>query len=351
MEKITDKSAAQKCAEASVKDFSAALGPFVVATQTTRMPMIFTDANAAENPIIFANDSFLTLTGYERDEILAQAFSFLLAHDSEPETLAGITAAFAGDDVCPEAHFRRKDESNFWAVIYVSPVQNQAGKVVEHFVSIVDTTKHKDAQEQYKHLIDELNHRVKNTLSTVQSIVAQTIRTQPEPQAMRDSIESRIFSLSRSHDLLSAMNWRGAWLHDVVDIALTAFGDAGIDASRFIIVRKDPIGLTAPASLVLGIIFHELAANAIKFGALSNDLGTVEIDWAISHSVRGLRLVIRWTELDGPEVLEPTHKGFGTLVIERGLTHELGGETHLDYRTDGLSCTINIPAPLEVLNE
>lgn len=352
MAKITNKSKEQKSAEASVRDFKDDLGPFVVAAETTRMPMIFTDAKAARNPIVFVNNSFLALTGYARDEILAQEFNFLLAQDTESGVLANIAAAFGGDDVDQEAYFRRKNESNFWAALFVSPVYDSAGNVVEHFVSLVDMSKHKDEQAQCKLLIDELNHRVKNTLSTVQSIIFQTIRRQSDLQVIRDSIESRIFSLSRSHDLLSTMNWKGAWLHDVVDAALEPFGGAeGGHTERFVIAGGSPIGLTAKASLAFGIVFHELATNAVKYGALSNAQGLIEIDWAISPSSQGLRLIIHWQERNGPAVSEPKHKGFGTQVIERGLAHELGGEAHLDYRADGVICVINVPAPLEVLNE
>lgn len=351
MAKITYKSEGQKSAEASVRDFKDDLGPFVVAAETTRMPMIFTDAKAARNPIIFVNNSFLALTGYARDDILAQEFNFLLAQDTEYGALADIAAAFGGDDVDQEVRFRRKNESNFWAALFVSPVHDSEGNVVEHFVSLVDMSKHKDEQAQCKLLIDELNHRVKNTLSTVQSIIFQTVRRQSDPQVIRDSIESRIFSLSRSHDLLSTMNWKGAWLHDVIDVALEPFGGTGGHARRFVVTGGNPIGLTSKASLAFGIVFHELATNAAKYGALSNAQGLIEIDWAVRPSSQGLRLIIHWQEKNGPIVSEPKHKGFGTQLIERGLTHEIGGEAHLDYRADGVVCVLNVPAPLEVLDE
>lgn len=351
MPKITLKSDAQLSAEASVDEFKNELGPFVVAAETTRMPMIFTDAKAARHPIIFVNNSFLALTGYDRDELLAQEFNSLLLQDPPPEDLASIAAAFDGDDVDPEARFGRKNARSFWATIFVSPVRDAAGDVVEHFVSLVDTTKHKDEQDRCKLLIDELNHRVKNTLSTVQSIIARTIRTQSDPQAMQDAIESRIFSLSRSHDLLSNMNWKGAWLHDVVDAALEPFGGLASHATRFVVADSEPVGLTAKASLVFGIAFHELATNAAKYGALASEQGSIDINWAIVSSSLEPRLLIHWKEKNGPLVSKPTHTGFGTQVIERGVVHELGGQVHIDYRTDGLACVFDIPAPLEVLDE
>ena len=130
------------------------------------MAMVFTDAKEPDNPIIFANDSFLSLTGYDREEVLGQSFNFLMARGTDPEALAQIKAAFEGSsegssDIDPEIRYRRKDGSVFWAAIFISPVRDESGDVVQHFASFVDLTKHKQEQAQSKMLIDELNHRVK----------------------------------------------------------------------------------------------------------------------------------------------------------------------------------------------
>jgi PAS domain S-box-containing protein len=171
MSEMTNKSEEQKDAEAEVERFRKDLGPFVVAAETTRMAMVFTDAKAPDNPIIFANDSFLSLTGYDREEVLGQNFSFLLARGADPEALAQLEAEFEGSsDSASENHYRRKDGSEFWAATFISPVRTESGDVVQHFASFADLTKHKQEQAYSRMLIDELNHRVKNTLATVQSI-------------------------------------------------------------------------------------------------------------------------------------------------------------------------------------
>jgi PAS domain S-box-containing protein len=342
---MTNKSEEQKVAEAEVESFRKDLSPFVVAAETTRMAMVFTDAKEEGHPIIFANDAFLSLTGYDRDEVLGHSFNFLMARGADPKALAQVEAAFvSGDDVGSEIRYRRKDGSVFWAALFISPVRDGSGEVVQHFASFVDLSRQKQEQAQSTMMIDELNHRVKNTLATVQSIVWQALRRGSDPKVIRESIESRLFALSRSHDLLTRENWAGAGLLDLVNEAMKPFEVANGRTERFVITGKN-IRLPPNVTLALGIAFHELATNAVKYGALSNETGSILLTWTIEPTPEGDRLILHWQEKDGPSVTPPTRKGFGTRVIERGLPHELQGTVNLDYRVDGVVCTINIPAP------
>ncbi len=340
----------QQEAEAEVDEFKEDLGPFVVAAETTRMAMVFTDAKKADNPIIFANDSFLKLTGFERDEVLAQSFNFLLAAGTSEESLEKIETAFKSEsEVDPEIHYRRKNGSKFWATLFVSPVRDEDGKVVQHFISLVETTKYKNAQVHAAMLIDELNHRVKNTLATVQSIVAQAVRNNSDLMIVRESIETRIAALSRSHDLLARDKWEGAGLHDLVDEALAPFSVTEGRAERFT-VEGENIRLSPKATLALGIAFNELATNAVKYGAFSNEAGKISVKWTIESKDGNRWLCLRWRETDGPPVKPPSRKGFGSRVIEQGLAHELNGKVDVDYAPSGMVCTLEVPVPLAVLD-
>jgi PAS domain S-box-containing protein len=170
MSEITKKPDEQQDAEAEVESFRKDLGSFVVAAETTRMAMLFTDATEPNNPIIFANDSFLSLTGYNRKKVLGKSLNFLMANDSDAEALTRIKAEFeALSSSGTEVLYRRKDGSEFWAGLFVSPVREAGGNVVQFFASLIDLSKHKEDEVRSRMLIDELNHRVKNTLSTVQS--------------------------------------------------------------------------------------------------------------------------------------------------------------------------------------
>jgi PAS domain S-box-containing protein len=175
------------------------------------MAMLFADAAKPDHPIIFVNDSFLSLTGYDREEVLGKSFNFLMANAADAQARTRIKAEFEGlSSTGTEVLCCRKDGSEFWAAVFISPVRNAGGDIVQYFASLIDLTKHREDEVRSRMLIDELNHRVKNILSTVQSIVWQTLRTTTDPKAIRQSIESRLFALSRSHDLLTREKWESA---------------------------------------------------------------------------------------------------------------------------------------------
>ena len=193
-----DKSNEQKAAESEVESFRKDLGPFVVAAETTRMAMVFTDAKEPNRPFIFANDSFLSLAGYSREETLGQNFDFLLGRPADPEALVQVKAAFAGEserdfEIC----FRRKDNSKFWAAAFISPVHDKDGDVVQHFISFVDVTRHMQEEEHLRFLLAELNHRTQNTLATVQAIAVQTLRGAADNDVV-EAFEGRILALSKA---------------------------------------------------------------------------------------------------------------------------------------------------------
>ncbi len=344
------KDGEQKAAEAEVEDFKEDLGPFVIAAETTRMPMVFTDAKVAGNPIVFANDSFLKLTGYDRDEVLAQDFNFFLPSDANEKVIGQLKKAFTDQPAdVPNIRFERKDGSEFWADFFTNPVEDDEGAIMQHFVSLVDTTLYHLAQRNAAMLIDELNHRVKNTLATVQSIVTQAVRNSPDLPTVKESIETRIAALSRSHDLLGREKWDGAGLGDLIRDALAPFTTTEEHAERFTIAGEN-VRLSPKATLALGIAFNELATNAVKYGAFSNQSGTVSVKWTLEGKTDGRCLCLHWREKDGPVVRPPTRKGFGSRVIEQGLAHELDGKVKVDYLPEGIVCTIDVPAPQAVLD-
>ena len=340
-----DKSKAQKAAEADVESFQEDLGPFVVAAETTRMAMVFADAKRPGRPIIFANDAFLSLTGYHREEVLGQGFNFLMAHAADAEALATIEAEIEDrSDARSEILYRRKDRSEFWAALFISPVRDEAGQVIQYFASLVDLTAHKEEEARSRMLINELNHRVKNTLSTVQSIVRQALRTGSDPEVIRKSIESRLLALSRSHDLLTRENWESAGLRDVLNASLEPFRASDDWAGR-VVIKGENIRFPPKAILALGLAFNELATNAVKYGAFSNEAGSVLIEWKSESTPEGSRLILRWQEKGGPPVKAPSRKGFGSRMLEHGMAQELQGTVQLDYPPGGVICTMNIPAP------
>lgn len=338
-----NKSGAQKAAEAEVEGFRKDLGPFVVAAELTRMPMVFADAKVDGKPIIFANDSFLALTGCAREEVLGQSFNFLMARGADAEAVARIEAAFEGSpDGDPEIRYRRNDGSVFWASVFVGPVRDDGGDVVQHFASFVDLTRHRQEQERLRFLLGELNHRTQNTLATVLAIAGQTLRGMAD-EGLIDVFERRILALSKAHGLLGRESWDGVSLRDVIGETLQPFGLNDGRVADFS-VEGDDVRLQPKASLTLAMVFHELATNAVKHGALSNrPAGQIGIAWRVETVLQGDRMRLRWQESGGPPVTPPGRKGFGSRLIERGLAQELNGEVRLDYQPAGVVCEIVMP--------
>jgi PAS domain S-box-containing protein len=345
------KSKEQKAAESEVESFREDLGPFVVAAETTRMAMVFTDAKETGNPIIFANDSFLALAGYERQDVLGRNFNDLVAQPADREEVARVAAAFAdGAQADLEMCFRRKDGETFWAATFVSPVRDGAGEVVQHFASFVDISRHRRAEERLQFLLDELNHRTQNTLATVQAIAVQTLRGVTDKEVV-DAFEGRILALSKAHSLLGRGSWEAVSLRDVIDQILRPFGLDDRRVTRFS-VQGDDIRLQPKAALTLALVFHELATNSAKHGALSGAAaGKIDIAWQVEPTPQGDRIGLRWQESGGPPVTPPTRKGFGSRLIEGGLARDLDGEVHLDYEPAGLVCKILMPLPQVVVAE
>lgn len=340
-----DKSKEQKAAESEVESFRKDLGPFVVAAETTRMAMVFTDAKESNHPLIFANDSFLSLAGYSRKEVLGQSFDFLLGRPADPAALTQIEAAFAGSSESDfEICFHRKDSSTFWAAVFISPIRDKSGDVVQYFASFVDVTKHVQEKDHLRFLLDELNHRTQNTLATVQAIAVQTLRGAADKEVV-DAFEGRILALSKAHSLLGSKHWEAVGLHEIIDRILQPFGLNDRRVTHFSI-KGDDVRLQPKAALTLAMVFHELATNAAKHGALSNDAaGKIDIAWQVEPTAQGNRMRLRWQESGGPPMMPPGRKGFGSRLIEGGLAQDLDGEVRLDYDPAGLVCQITMPVP------
>ncbi len=203
----------------------------------------------------------------------------------------------------------------------------------------LDVTERKRAEERQKLLVNELNHRVKNTLVSVQSIASQTLRTTDSPQAFHVAFEGRLMALSHTHNLLTEQNWEGASLREIFDFELEAF--AARERIDFDYVRD--LQLSPKATVALGMAVHELATNALKYGALSVPAGRVHVVWALEPAPENLVLRLTWTEHDGPPVVTPTRRGFGARLLEKGLAGELSAQVSLAYDSLGLVCTMRLP--------
>jgi len=226
-------------------------------------------------------------------------------------------------------------ESVYLNFIY-QPIRNETGAVVGIFVQGHDVTENVLADRRQKLMIDELNHRVKNTLATVQSIAIQTARSHLDPVTFAAAFQSRIMALSHTHNLLTSTHWEGADLRAMLEHETEAYGAMRIS------LNGPALALEPATALSLGMIFHELATNAAKYGALSTPDGRVLVDWSLAD-LRDRRLKLVWRELDGPKVTQPDRRGFGSRLIERNIRHDLAGEIDLVYASSGLIAELTVP--------
>jgi PAS domain S-box-containing protein len=248
-----------------------------------------------------------------------------------------------------EAPIRRADTGAIRWVLAIGRVFFDAAgaKPTRAFGVAIDITDRHQAEEHQRLLLHELNHRVKNTLATVQAIALQTLRQTQDPQRFVESFQARLLSLSNTHNLLTQSAWQNASLESLLASELAPYGRADMSRTR---IGGEPIELPARQALALGMVFHELTTNAAKYGALSRPDGCVAVGWEIERDVASgdRSLVISWIEEHGPAVAAPTKTGFGSRLIRRTIEGELGGRVTLDYAPLGLRCTLVVPLAPDV---
>jgi two-component sensor histidine kinase len=238
-----------------------------------------------------------------------------------------------------ESHLAAKGGKPVDVSITISPVRDASGAMIGAATIARDASERRRSEELRALLVDELNHRVKNTLATVQSIAAQSLKGISEDES-RETFDTRLVSLSRTHDLLARDSWESASLRDLLSQELEPYQAA--DGTRFAVEGPD-FGLRPKAALALGLALHELATNAAKYGALSAPRGRVRVTWDVPNPSKPGALRLKWAETGGPPVKNTEHKGFGSVLIERGLALELDAKVELDFNPGGLVCTIEIP--------
>jgi PAS domain S-box-containing protein len=242
------------------------------------------------------------------------------------------------DSYPAEYRIVRPDGSMMWVAGRGRVIaRGEDGKAQRIANIVMDITERKKAEEHVQLLMREVSHRSKNLLAVVQAIAGQTSRTSDTLEDFDTKFGQRLRGLAASHDLLVHEDWRGAALSDLITQQLVPFAEVG----RRLTVNGPPVMLRAEAAQPLGLAIHELATNALKYGAWSVPSGRVEVSW--SHAKSGA-VQVNWLECGGPPVAVPDKKGFGHVVIESTVAQSVGGDVTLDFSPSGLSWTLSIPA-------
>jgi two-component system, chemotaxis family, CheB/CheR fusion protein len=223
----------------------------------------------------------------------------------------------------------------------VSPVRDGEGRIIAASTIARDVSERARAEQQRTLLMAELDHRVKNTLATVHSIAAQTARNAASLEEFVEIFEGRLLALSQTHNLLTEGHWRGVSLRQILAAELSPYSAIAGDA-RFALDGED-ISLSPAQALSLGMAFHELTTNAVKYGAFSSPAGSLNVTWVIDHVSDQPWLRLKWVESGGPPVMPRARSGFGSRLLERGLPNEAGGEVSLEFASKGVRCIMSIP--------
>jgi two-component system CheB/CheR fusion protein len=203
-------------------------------------------------------------------------------------------------------------------------------------ITFVNVTEIVEAESQLRTLVEELNHRVRNMLTVVAAIANQTLAKSQSPDRFKDAFLGRLHAMGKAYALVAQEQWTDVLLKDILDSEIASRGER--ESGRVKLGGPD-IAFGPQQALALGMVFHELMTNAVKYGALSKAKGRVGITWEINKG----RIVITWLERDGPKVGKPARKGFGTELIERELKSALGASVAFDYAPAGIEVEIVIP--------
>ncbi|MDP4021131.1 PAS domain S-box protein [Methylobacterium sp. NEAU 140] len=290
-----------------------------------------------------ASDGCKAIFGRRAEEDFQYADLLAMIHPDDIERMKATLAASVADKADYEIEYRVNMPTGEvrWVEVRGQPFYAVDGTPLSMVCVSLDITERKRLEEHRALLAEELKHRVKNTMATMQSIAHQTLRGASSLDEAYRTLDARLQSLSTAHDMLTRESWAGAPLGEVAENALGAFGGG---SGRFLIDGPE-VWLPPRLALALTMALHELATNAVKYGALSVDGGRVELTWEVAVRSGPALLRLSWEESGGPTVTPPTRGGFGSKLIERALAAEMGGKAGIDYRPAGVRFSLEAPLP------
>ena len=303
--------------------------------------LAFVGVLSTDGTLLEANEPAVQAAGVGRDELIGRPFWdcywWSFSEETQARLRAAVATAATGERVRYDAEVRVAGDGRIWIDFQLVPMLDEHGRVVELIPSGVDITERKHAEAHREFLLRELSHRVKNTLASIQSMAGQTLRGTSSPDEFRTTFGARLRAIAASHDLLVESNHENVRL---LDLIRGQVGPYAADDAR-LVLEGDDLVLPGESAHALGLILHELATNAAKYGALSAPEGVVRIAWRAWDRSDMPGLAIDWRETGGPSVEVPERRGFGTRLIERSLATE-GGSGSIDYAPEGVHARLEL---------
>ncbi|GGE14346.1 signal transduction histidine kinase [Polymorphobacter glacialis] len=308
----------------------------LIAVDRTHMPMMVSDPQQPDAPIILANQAFLDLTGYSADEVIGRNCRFLQGPGTDPADVAVIRdAVAAGENVIWQLKNYRKDGSAFWNQLHISPIRDDGGVMRYYFASQLDVTDARRAREleQAEHaLLKEVDHRAQNALALVQGIVRLTRNDDARDYARM--VMGRVEALADAHSMLADHRWLQVPLSMLIRRRLTPW------TARQVRLSGSEVTIDPAQAQPLALLLHELMGNVVAHGALSVPQGGLDVTWQRDEKAT----TIRFAETGGPKPVLPAQKGVGIRLMEAIAVRQLRGSLEMDWRPEGLTVCLAVPA-------
>jgi PAS domain S-box-containing protein len=289
--------------------------------------------------ILTFNKGAQRLFGYTAEEAIGKPVTLLIPPDRTDEELGILERIGRGETIDHyETVRQRKDGSLVDISLTISPIRDPSGRIIGAAKIARDITERKQAEEHNKLLMAEVNHRARNLLGVVQAVARQTAK-HSDPAIFVERLSERIAGLAASQDLLVKNQWQGVEVANLVEAQLAHIKD--LIGTR-VLLKGPPVHLTPAAAQGIGMALHELATNAVKYGALSNSDGRVRISWQVA-AAQEPTFTMQWLEEGGPPVAAPSHIGYGQIVIGSMAAAAVDGTAEIDYQESGLSWKLSAP--------
>jgi PAS domain S-box-containing protein len=279
------------------------------------------------------NEGAIRVLGWTAEEAIGLPGSIIFTEEDKKvgAPQQEMTTALEEGGALDERWHLRKDGSRFWASGQLMALRSEDGRLEGYVKILRDRTDQRETEDRQRTLMHELNHRMKNTLAVVQAITAQSFRSARSLEEASTSITARIGAYAKAHDILLQRDWVGMTMRAVVEATAA---NLALEGSERLRMHGPTMELGRQAALSFSLVFHELATNARKYGALSGDEGSVDVVWALSTAGGAQRFQLSWIETGGPTVVPPQRKGFGSRLLQSSL--RAFGNADVEFPPEGV---------------